>query len=598
MRFRALSLWIAASLLAAALPVAAAPAGDAPGLNVLHRDSHGIPAFVTGKLGTLPAGERGQAAAAFLKSLVRREFEARGTEELEVRRVRQDDLGKLHIKTQQKLHGLPVVGAELILHADAATGEVFAVNGRFIPDNGLPRDPAIDPERALITAYITAGIQDPKVIEGPALTYVVDTEDGAAYLAWSVLVAYEDSEGMRQIDRVFADAVVGGLVDRHPQVHSARNRETYDAEFGTELPGTLVIRETETSDDAAFQTVHNHTATTYDYYWNRFGRDSLNGTGMTLVSSIHYGASHNNAYWWQNQMIYGDGDGNRYGPFGNGLDVVGHEMTHGVTSFESGLVYSNESGALNESISDIFGAAVEAWADGGINADTWKVGEDVFTPNTGGDAMRYMDNPTRDGASKDYYPERYTGDQDSGGVHWNSGISNLAFHRLVVGGGHPRYKNHIGVPAIGLSKAEAIFYRAQTDWLTSTSGFHAMRDATISAAGQLFGANSAEQDAVSLAWCMVGVFGTGCPPINLTGSGITFAGRRMADITWLNTGWPAFDVFRNGVKVGTTYSSYYRDTFTSTSTSANYWVCWAGSTTWYNSRYCSNVTTVGFPYAY
>jgi vibriolysin len=489
-----------------------------------------------------------------------------------------------------------VVGAELILHSDAKTGEVYAVNGRFIPDTGLPLEPKVDPEKALATAYITAGIREPKVLEGPELTYVVDSAEYETHLAWSVLVAYEDSEGVQQIDRVFADAMAGGLVDRHPQVHTVRTRETYNANNTTTLPGTLAIRETETSTDNVLQTIHNNTGATYDYYWGRFGRDSINGAGMTIIATGHYGSSYNNAHGSSAQIYFGDGDGTRFAPLGGALDIVAHEMTHAVIDFESDLVYKNESGALNESLADVFGAAVESWADGGINANTWQLGEDVYTPATAGDALRYMDNPTRDGSSKDYYPERYTGTADEGGVHYNSGISNLAFHRLVAGGSHPRFKNHFNVTGIGMSKAEAIFYRAQTEYLISTSDFQGMRNATLRAAEDLYGVNSAERGSVNMAWCVVGVFGTGCPPSNISGSGTIFAGRRRATISWLTHAWPAFDVFRDGVKVGTTYNSYYSDSFVSSAFSANYWVCWAGATTWYDSRYCSNVTTVGFSY--
>jgi Zn-dependent metalloprotease len=584
-----------------AAPLAAQPFEEASGLKVLGRDDRGVPTFVTGdarSLGSLPKGDRNRAAGAFLRTFAQQSLGARGTEDLEVYRSREDELGKLHVRSRQRIHGLPVVGAELVLHADAATGEVYAVNGRFIPDPGVPVEPGLDPEKALITAYITAGIQNPKVLAGPELTYVVDSTIHELHLAWSVLVAYEDTEGEPQVDRVFADANVGGLVDRHPQVHSVLNRDTYDTGNSTNLPGTLAINEngTVTSTDAVLQAIHNNTGTTYNYYSSRFGRDSLNGNGMTIVSTGHYGSSHNNAAWYNSQIYYGDGNGTKFTNFGNALDVVAHEMTHGVTSFESGLVYQNEPGALNESLSDIFAAAVESWANGGVNGNTWKIGEVIYTPATAGDALRYMDNPTQDGASKDYYPERYTGTDDSGGVHYNSGISNLAFQRLVAGGGHPRYKNHYGVSGIGMSKAEAIFYRAQTEYLTSTSDFQAMRNATLQAAQDLYGVNSAERNSVNMAWCLVGVSGQGCPPSNLTGSGSIFGGRRWASLSWLGHAWPAFDVFRDGVKIATTYSTAYNNSFTTSAFSANYWVCWAGSTTWYDSRYCSNVITVDFYY--
>ncbi|HEV2853688.1 MAG TPA: M4 family metallopeptidase [Thermoanaerobaculia bacterium] len=581
---------ISTTLLSLFLMAAGVSAADS--MKIVDRDAQGVPTFVSGSIGALPKGDRGRSAVTFLKSLVRESFGARGTEELAADRVRVDSLGKLHVRVQQRLNGLPVVGAELLLHADAATGEVYAVNGRFVPDTGLPRHPALAADKALATAYTEAGIQNPTVLEGPALTYVVDTAEGGACLAWSALVRYEDAAG-EMIERIFADATIGGVAARHPRIFDVRNRETYTASNTTSLPGTLLIRETETSTDAYIQKIHDNTGKAYDYYWNRFGRDSLNGAGMTLTSSAHYDVNYNNARWTGTQMIYGDGDGTKFSPLGNALDVVAHELTHGVTQNESGLVYQNESGAINESLSDIFGAAVEVWSAGGINANTWKLGEDVYTPATAGDALRYMDNPTQDGSSKDFYADRYTGTDDFGGVHWNSGISNLAFQRLVAGGYHPRGKNRYSVSGLGINKAEAIFYRAQTEYLTSTSDFTALRNATLQAASDLFPA-SYERASVRMAWCMVGVYGTDCPPTNLTGSGTTFAGRRIVDITWNNYTGGSFDVFRNGTRIATTANLYYRDMFTTTATSANYWVCQAGSTTWYDSNTCSNVTTVYF----
>src|SRR5207248_565890 len=137
------------------------------------------------------------------------------------------------------------------------------------------------------------------------------------------------------------------------------------------------------------------------------------------------------------------------------------------------LTYSNESGAINEAMSDIHGEVIESWQRGngdvaaGVTSDTWKVGEVIWTPNTPGDALRYMNNPTQDGSSADYYPERYTGTSDNGGVHSNSGIANLAFYLLSQGGTHPRSKTTVQVPGIGIAKAAQIFYRANTHYLTA-----------------------------------------------------------------------------------------------------------------------------------
>ena len=197
------------------------------------------------------------------------------------------------------------------------------------------------------------------------------------------------------------------------------------------------------------------------------------------------------------------------------FDVIAHELTHGVTDFESDLLYQKESGALNEALSDIFGVSADSYSRGGtIDASTWKLGEEVYTPGTSGDALRYMNDPDLDGYSKGYYPERLypgsctpSGNNDQCGVHGNSGIANLAYYLLVQGGTHPRGKTTVNVPAIGMIKAEQIFYRAQTTYLTSSSNFSAARTATTQAAADLYG--QTEVDAVHDAWCAVGV--PGCP---------------------------------------------------------------------------------------
>jgi hypothetical protein len=197
---------------------------------------------------------------------------------------------------------------------------------------------------------------------------------------------------------------------------------------------------------------------------------------------------------------------------GKDLDVTVHELTHAVTSSESNLTYSNESGALNEGMSDIFAAYCESWTRSwATDADVWKIGEDIWTPGTAGDALRYMANPTQDGSSKDYYPERYTGTSDNGGVHWNSGIANLAFKLLSTGGTHPRGKTTTVVTGLGVQQAGAIFYKANTDLMTASTTFAQAKTYTEQAATSL-GYSTAS---VTQAWQAVGV-GVAVPSTPLT----------------------------------------------------------------------------------
>ncbi len=495
----------ALALLALAAILLPSPAG-ATGL-----ERHAL----SGDLGyTLPvegAQERGRDFDIAVRNVLRDRFEAT-VEDFEVRSVRVGSLGGYHARVRQTLHGLPVAGAELVVSTDSLGG-ITRVNGELVRGDEARRPVAeMDGRLALRRALAEAGIRGRKPAGQPELTYVV--QGGEVRLAWSARVAYEDRQGPHR-DRVFADAADGSLIAAWPEIHYAKVLRTYDANNGTSLPGTLVCSSTTcSSGDVAIDSAHNYAGSTYDYYNVKFGRDSLNNAGLTLTSTAHYGNNYNNAFWNGSQMVYGDGDGSQFIELSRALDVVAHELTHGVTDYESDLVYANESGALNEALSDIFGAATEAWLDGGVSADTWLLGEDIYTPGTAGDALRYMDDPTADGYSADYYPERlYPGTcvptqaNDQCGVHGNSGIANLAFVLLVDGGSHPRGKTSINVTAIGLAKAEQIFYRAQTTCLTSGSNFEAIRNCTAQAATDLYG--SVEESRVQDAWDAVGVPGGG-----------------------------------------------------------------------------------------
>jgi Zn-dependent metalloprotease len=473
-------------------------------------DAKGVPTFVTGELGKLAAGPRDQAAKAFLKSQ-KELLGMTGTEDFDTASITTDELGQTHVKFQQTLRGLPVFGAEYIVHTDA-NGNVRAMNGRFAADRNLPRNPAVDAVTATDTAAKEAGIANGRFTSAAALTYVVN-EKSNAFLAWAVDVAYTNDQGP-QVDRIFADATTGHLVLTAPYNKYLKSRKVYTCNNGTTLPGTLLWSEggTATSDTTA-QAAYNYAGAVYDYYKNVHGRDSYDNAGSTIISSVHYSSRYNNAFWNGSQMVYGDGDGTTFAPLAKDLDVDAHELTHAVTERTAGLVYSNESGALNEATSDILGNSCEAYTENGgtPNANTWKVGEDIYTPSTAGDALRYMNNPTQDGSSKDWYPSRYTGTSDNGGVHSNSGIANLAYYLMVMGGTHPRSMSTVNVTPLSttsstsLTMAGKIWYRALTVYFTSSTTFQAARTATANAATDLYGAAAAAS--VNQAWDAVGAPG-------------------------------------------------------------------------------------------
>ena len=491
-----------------------------PKIKIHDNDHKGVPTFVSGELGKLGPGAADKAAKAFLKTQ-KDLLGMQGSEDFDTLSVTTDSLGQTHVKFQQTLRGLPVVGAQYIVHSDK-NGNVNAINGRFAADKDLPRNPTVDAVAATDRAAKQAGIVNGKFLDGATLTYVVN-EKSAAFLAWTVRVAYTNAQGP-QIDRIYADANnAGDLVGVAPEFMYARNRQTYTANNGTTLPGTLKRSETTANiGDVALDAAHNYAGNVYDYYKNVFNRDSYDNAGATLKASVHFSSNYNNAYWNGTQMVYGDGDGVDFIALSRDLDVDAHELTHAVTERTAGLIYSNESGALNEATSDILGNSCEAYSEnaGTPNANTWKVGEDIYTPGTSGDALRYMNTPTSDGYSKDYYPERITTSGDNGGVHGNSGIANLAYYLMVIGGSHPRGKTTTVVTALSsnsatsLDMAQRIWYRALTTYFTSSTNFSAARTGTVQAATDLYGATAAAT--VTAAWDAVGAPGGTPPPSGVT----------------------------------------------------------------------------------
>ncbi|UOQ94655.1 M4 family metallopeptidase [Halobacillus shinanisalinarum] len=250
--------------------------------------------------------------------------------------------------------------------------------------------------------------------------------------------------------------------------------------------------------DSAAVSAQVNAADVYDYYKETFGRDSYDDQGAKLISSVHVGENWNNAAWNGKQMMYGDGDGETFISLSGAKDVIAHELTHAVTDTTSDLVYENESGALNESISDILGVMVDR--------EDWKIGEDVYTPEIEGDALRTLKDPASatnalTGPYPDHYSKKYTGEEDNGGVHINSSINNKAAYLISEGGTH----YGVTVEGVGREATEQIYYLANTQYLTASSDFSMMRQAAIEAATAIYGESSAEVEAVKKAYKAVGV---------------------------------------------------------------------------------------------
>jgi Zn-dependent metalloprotease len=225
-------------------------------------------------------------------------------------------------------------------------------------------------------------------------------------------------------------------------VSGKKSRTVYNAKGGFQLPGMLARNEGDAkSSDAAVNEAYDHSGTVYDFYWKILGRNSLDDEGMRIISSVHVGEGPgvpmNNAFWDGSQLAYGDGDGVIFNRFTKALDVVGHELAHGVTSFTSNLIYQGQSGALNEHFSDVFGILVRQWKKKQTAAKaSWLVGDDIVVKSPTIRALRDMENPGTafkndpnlgDDPQPAHMQNLYKGQGDYGGVHINSGIPNRAF---------------------------------------------------------------------------------------------------------------------------------------------------------------------------
>ncbi len=287
-----------------------------------------------------------------------------------------------------------------------------------------------------------------------------------------------------------------------------KDRKVYDAQSGSSLPGNLVRSEGEppTGDPAADE-AYDGAGATYDLYDEIFKRNSIDDNGLPLTSVVHYLQGYDNAFWDGQKMVYGDGDEDLpesdrlFNRFTKSIDIIGHELTHGVTQYEANLIYRNQSGALSESFSDVFGSLVKQRINNQSASEAdWLIGAALFTSNVNGQAIRSMKNPgtayddpvlgkdPQPGHMSDYVETT----SDNGGVHINSGIPNKAFYETAkeIGG-------------FAWEKAGKIWYVTLRDKLKSTSDFKEAAELTVETAGELYG--ESEQIAVKNGWAKVGI---------------------------------------------------------------------------------------------
>ncbi|GAB3994371.1 hypothetical protein GCM10028807_31980 [Spirosoma daeguense] len=465
-----------------------------------------------------------------------------------VGRTETDELGQMHLHLNQMHRGIPVLGAELVAHL--TDGNVTVLNGRYqsVPENlsTMPKLALADAsERALSDVRREVKVRSfgdnilkLKSTEGELCVFT--PEKGEAKLAYQLTVR------PNMLDRweYVIDAQTGEILDKYNHTCSFvgpiratardlngtnRTFQSYQHTNGTyymidasramfkntsKMPDnplggiwTVDAKNTFGDKQEIYQitstnntnwtptavSAHYNAGLAYEYYLNTFKRNALNGNGETIVSIVNMpdddGKAMDNAYWNGKVMAYGNGK--LLKPLAGALDVAGHEMTHGVIQNTANLQYKNQSGAINESMADVFGAM--------IDRDDWRLGEDVATPQVlPSGALRDLSNPNQGGKAKDpngYQPATMSQfdntTEDNGGVHINSGIPNFAFFKFAS--------------AIGKDKAEQVYYRALTNYLVRTSQFLDLRLAVIKAAGDLYGANGTEVTAAKSAFDAVGI---------------------------------------------------------------------------------------------
>ena len=371
----------------------------------------------------------------------------------------------------RQLHkGIPVLTGELLVNLDeyrrviSMSGEISSdldVDARADISSGEARRLALETvtkwynvrKRPLRASVPELWIVDPKILK---------PGDRDASLTWRIEVTdKQEPHSLREL--LFIDANTAGITLHINLIEQAKNRETYTANETSSLPGLLVCDESDpgcVAGDTEARNAHLFAGDTYDFYFNEHGRDSLDGAGQTLTSTVHYSdVLCPNAFWNGSQLVYCTGLAVD--------DVVGHELTHGVTENASQLLYYYESGAINESLSDVWGEFVDLGNSAGDDSPSvrWLIGEDL-TSSVG--VIRDMADPPAMGDPDTMSSHLYwTSAGDNGGVHFNSGINNKAAYLMTDG---DTFNGHT-VNGLGLGKVADIYYEAQTNLLTPGSDY-------------------------------------------------------------------------------------------------------------------------------
>ncbi len=418
-----------------------------------------------------------------------------------------DKQGHSHVYFSQSLNDIPVYEGSTQVHINPQ-GEIVAYKDYRLDAVDVSLEPLVDEEQALDIMLHDTGKTKEDLLEKKVRLILYRDSSRKVHLAWEV-------EWVSRQELAFSlhiiDAHDGSLLLKHSRMKDIASRLTYSAKNTDNLKASLILQDDQNSSDTVAQAAHDNALIVHDYYLNTFGRNSYDDQGANLVSTVHYKEKYNNAFWtdYLKQMVYGDGDGFRFAPLSLALDVVGHELTHAVTARTARFIYAEQAGALDESFADFFG--VMASNSGAI--EDWEVGEGIYTPFRGGDALRDMSNPALYGQPDHMDDFLALGDNeqpdsnknDNGYVHSNSGIPNKAAYLSVDGGSH----HGVRVQGLGREKVEQIYYLAMTNYLYSSTDsrwtFMQARYAILNACRQLYGDNGSEYASLKNAWAAVGV---------------------------------------------------------------------------------------------
>ncbi|MFJ8695116.1 M4 family metallopeptidase [Streptomyces roseolilacinus] len=545
-RRAALTAALAAGALLLPIATAAGPPAFAADTDRAPRRIEAAPRVGSGSV-ELPAAQREKmlAAASDRSTATARHLKLGGREKLVPRDVVKDADGTVHTRYERTYAGLPVLGGDLVVHEGQTSRTVTkATPARITVDTVEPAVAAGTARKKALAVSKKEGTAGGAVSRAPRR--VVWAGTGTPVLAWETLVTGVQGDGTPSRLQVVTDATTGEQLHSAEQIHAGEGRSQYSGpvrigsthngtayeltdpargnhrtySFAPDNTQTLLTDDDDRWGDGT--AAHEQTAAvdaaygaqkTWDFYQERFGRNGIADDGVGARSRVHYGSGYANAFWDDLCfcMTYGDGLGDAR-PV-TSMDIVAHEMSHGVTHATANLYYAGESGGLNEATSDIMAAAVEFYADNPLDTPDYTVAELIDLRGTGR-PIRYMDQPSKDASPKGTSQDYWTPETRKLDPHFSSGVGNHFFYLLAEGSGRKTINGiaydsptHDGNPVagIGIENAAAIWYRALTVHMTSRTDYAGARIATLRAAGDLFGVDNGVYTAVGNAWAAVNV---------------------------------------------------------------------------------------------